>query len=335
MPEFEKIPEPKNKFTEFQKKYNLASKGTAKLLGTNIALFVCMLLPLLLVGFIWTDFGTPVVGTKFISEGIATVTLFVIGELLMVWIGSSGGKLDSDYIEARKEFDTIVNEVNRIGTALLNVFCDWQIDIELEHAVFTRLRSLYLTRSDWEKIKGLSYDELKAKYGRKKAKCIMAIHDLEPIELNEAILLFDNVTDGFARGGVPISGETYLHNRARSVKMILSAMFTGVLTVSIAITLTSDISWARVVYTAFKLIVLLYRMVVGYNRGAKAYNTVEVCQLKAKSNYLRQYKKFVVDKIFVKLGDKYGDIECYISDENCGEDLEEQAVIQDEKTTDK
>ena len=38
-------------------------------------------------------------------------------------------------------------------------------------------------------------------------------------------------------------------------------------------------------------------------------------QLKAKSNYLHQYKKFVEDKMYLKLGDKYGDISCYIEDE--------------------
>jgi hypothetical protein len=55
-------------------------------------------------------------------------------------------------------------------------------------------------------------------------------------------------------------------------------------------------------------------MAKGYDRGARAYNTVEVTQLKAKTNYLRQYVRFVENKIYMKLGDKYGDISCFVGD---------------------
>lgn len=294
MAEFEKIPEPKDKFTEFQKKYNVASKGTAKILGANIAMFVCILLPVLLICFIWADVGIPTLGVDFLAEGILTVTLFVIGEMLMARIGADGGKLDTEYIDARTTYETILAEVHNIGTTLLNTFCDRQIDVELEHAIATRLRALYLTQEEWENIKNLPFKQLKKTYGRKKAKAIESIRCLKPIELNEAILLFDS-SDSLTRGGVPVSGDVYIRAHTRSIKSILVSLFTGVLTVSIAITLTSDISWARVVYTIFKLVVLLFRMALGYSLGAKAFNTMEVVQLQAKCNYLRQYKKFVLE----------------------------------------
>lgn len=323
MAEFERIPEPKDKLAEFQKKYNTASKSTMKLLGENIAIFVCMLLPIILIGFIWSDVGTPALGLNLIPEGVVTVTLFVIGEMMMAKIGADGGKLDSEYICAKEEFNKLVAGVHNIGTSFLNIFCDWQIDVELEHAVSTRLRALYMTRSEWNEIKDKSYTELKAIYGSKKAKCIAALNGLEPIELNEAILLFDNAAEGFARGGVPISGERYIHNPYRSLSMILSAVFAGFLTVSVAITLTSDISWARVVYTIFKLVVLLYRMALGYSRGAKAYNTIEVVQLQAKCNYLRQYIRFVNDKTYLKLDGKHGDIIRHLDNNNIQTEEEE------------
>jgi hypothetical protein len=173
----------------------------------------------------------------------------------------------------------------------------------MEHATVTRLRSLRLTQADWEKVKDMTRKEIKERYGRKKARRIYALLDLDPIELNEAILLYDGFYD-FSRGGVPLSGEGYLHKQTHSAKMILSSIFTGLLTVSVAITLTADISWARVVYTIFKLVVLLYRMAVGYNMGAKAYNTIEVGQLQAKCNYLRQYLRFVIDKAYLKYEEK-------------------------------
>jgi hypothetical protein len=324
MSELERI-ETKDKWGDFQKKYNATSKGIARLFGTNVALFVCILLPILLIGFIWTDFGIPTIGTKFISEGIVTVALFVIGEVMMSKIGADGGKLDTEYTTARNDFITLVNNVHDIGTSFLNLFCDWQIDVEFEHATITRLRSLHITQADWEKVKDMPKKELVKKYGRKKAHKILALARLEPIELNDGILLFDGSND-LSRGGIPISGEGYLHKKTHSAKMVLSSIFTGLLTVSAAITLTSDISWARVVYTFFKLVVLLYRMAVGYNMGAKAYNTIEVGQLQAKSNYLRQYIRFVTDKTYLSIEDKYGSMVVKKVDEEVDEKVDEEVT---------
>lgn len=315
MAEFEKIPDPKDKISEFQRKYNSVSKSTARLIAANAALFVCLLLPILLIGFIWMDFGIPSFGIKYISEGVVTVALFTIGELMMMRLGADGGKLDGDYIDAKKEFKQLLDEVNEIGTILLSLFCDWQIDIEMDHAVLTRLRSLKFTQADWEKVKDLPKAELKKKYGGRKTRAIMALRKLSPIDLNEAILLFDGAADGFARGGVPISGDEFLYKKTHSINMALSVIFMGLLTVSFAITLTSDVSWARVLYTMFKVVILVYRMAVGYNLGAKAYNSVEVRQLQAKSNYLRQYLRFMKEKTYLNLEDKYGTVQCYVGGE--------------------
>ena len=315
MGELERISEKGRRFTDFQKNYNLTSKTLVHILGTNMALFICMLLPIFLIGFIWTDFGIPTLDLRFVSDGIVTVVLFTIGELMMRRIGADGGKLDNEYISAKDEFGTLVRKVCDLGIMFMSVFCEWQIDMELDQARATRLRPLRFTRKEWAMLNDMSYSELVDKYGKRRAKKIMELKELEPIELNEAILLYDN-GNALSRGGVPESGEAFLKSKSRTIKTILSCVFTGLLTVSVAISLTSDISFARVMYTVFKLLVLLYRMAIGYSLGAKAYNTIEVRQLQVKSNYLRQYVRFVNDKTYLKLGDKYGDVACYISEED-------------------
>lgn len=315
MADLERIPEKRDKLTDFEKNYNLTSKRLVHILGTNMALFICILLPIFLIGFIWTDFGVPEVGIKFLSDGIVTVILFVIGEVMMMRVGADGGKLDAEYISAKNDFTDLAKKVYDVGTMFMSFFCEWQIDVELEQAIATRLRPLRLTRNDWDRLKDMPYSDLQNTYGKKRAKKIMELKDLNPIELNEAILLYDN-ENGFARGGVPISAEGYLKKKTHSIEMLLSCIFTGLLTVSVAMTLTSDISFARVMYTVFKLIVLIYRMAVGYGIGAKAYNTVEVKQLQAKSNYLRNYIRFVDDKTYLKLGNKYGDISCLVAEKD-------------------
>ena len=76
----------------------------------------------------------------------------------------------------------------------------------------------------------------------------------------------------------------------------------------------------------FKLTMLLYRMSRGYSRGSKAYNTVEVKQLKAKTMYLKQYVKFIEGKIYLKLGDKYGDVSQFVGTEYNNEYEKKESV---------
>lgn len=298
--------EREDKLSDFQKKYNITQKNFAAVLGKNLTLFLVMLLPLLLIGFVWTDFGKVVIDTKMISDGILTVMLFTCGEILMTRLGTEGGKMDEEYKASKTAFDGLLEEVGRVGTMLITVFCEWQIDLEMEQAIRFRLRMIRMGRDEYESVKDDTPEELRAKYGRAKARKIMDITELKPIELNESILLYNG--EYAARGGVPISGDAYLRSKKSMVETVLACIFTGLLTVSVVVTLTSDITMARVIYTMFKLAMLLFRMVKGFDRGARAYNTIEVRMNKAKCNYLRQYLKFIEDKTYLRLGDKYGDI---------------------------
>lgn len=313
MNELETMPEQGERITNFQKKYNVTSKNFVYFLGKNITLFICMLIPLLLIGFIWTDFGAVIISPKLVSDGIVTVLMFVVGEMMMTRLGADGGKLDADYLEAKTEYETLLGKVAEIGTMFMGVFCDWQIDVEMEQAVLHRLRLIRMTLKDYEAVKDLSKEELEQKFGSAKAAKIIEINNLKPIELNEAVLLYDGVKT--VRGGVPESADGYLRSKKHIVEVVISCLFTGLLTVSVVLSMTSDVNFARVIYTVYKLVMLLFRMAKGYDRGARAYNTIEVRQKKAKSNYLRQYLKFMEEKIYLKLGDKYGDISCYINND--------------------
>ena len=313
MEELERIELATDKVSDFQKKYNISQKKIAYIIGKNLTLFVCMLIPLLLVGFIWVELGDIVFRTNMIADGALTVSLFIVGEIMMTRFGTDGGKMDTDYVVSKNEFDSLVKKVGEVGSMLLGVFCDWQIDVEMEQAIHFRLRMLRLTPKMWEEIKNLSPAELEARFGKQRAKKMLEIINLKPIELNEAILLYNG--EYTARGGVPESGEAYIHKKRHIIGTVIACIFTGLLTVTVVVTMTSDITLARVIYTIFKLTMLLFRMAIGYNRGARAYNTVEVRQLKAKSNYLQQYIRFVEEKLYVKLGDKYGDISCFVGEE--------------------
>jgi hypothetical protein len=313
MADLERIEMQLDRAEDFQKRYNVRAKGLATIIGKNLTLFVCMLVPFLLIGFIWTEFGPVEIGPRLLSDGVLTVSLFVVGEVMMTRLGADGGKLDTEYIKSKDEYDTLVRKVGEIGALLMGIFCDWQIDLEMEQAIHSRLRILRIPPKVWIEIKDLPRAELERMYGKSKAKKILEIRELKPIELNEAILLYDGDRSG--RGGVPISAEEYLKSRSHFIKTFIACVFTGLLTVTVAVTLTQDITFARVIYTIFKLVMLIFRMAKGYDRGARAYNTIEVRQYKARSNYLRAYVKFVTDKIYLKVGDRYGDVSSFIGED--------------------
>ena len=318
MKELERLEESTKKVEDFQKQYNINSKNIAYLVGKNLTLFVCMLLPLLTIGFIWTEFGNVIFQTKTIVDAVLTVTLFTVGEIMMTRLGTDGGKMDEEYTEAKGVFEEFLQKTLNIGTIFMGVFCDWQIDVELEQAVKTRLRLLKMTNKQFDEVKDLSPAQLKKKYGKRKAKKLQAIIDLEPIELNESILLYNGEYD--LRGGVPENGEEYIHEKKHMITTIISCIFTGLLTVTVAVTLTTDITFARVVYTIFKLTMLLFRMAKGYERGAKAYNTVEVKNLKVRTNYLRQYIKFVEEETYLKFKDEYEELKEILGEDEVPEE---------------
>lgn len=323
MKELERMNEPRDKFSDFQSKYNSTAKSIARLLSTNMILFVCLLLPVFLIGTVWTDFGAPEFSVKFVSEGIVTVALFIVGESLMMRVGADGGKLDPEYTTARDELGSLIDKANNVGTMLMSIFCEWQIDLELKQATEIRLRRLKMTPEELEEVKKLSHKQIIKKYGKLQAMRMFEYYRLEPIELNESVLMYDDAFDK-SRGGVPLGGDSFLKKKMLSWRMVISCAFTGLVTVSVVMTLTADANFSRVMYTVFKLIILLFRMVLGYNTGAKAYNTVEARQLKAKSHYLREYLSFVENKTYLKIGDKYGDVSCYLYED--GEPMANEAA---------
>ena len=311
--ELERLESTTQKVNDFQRKYNDSSKSIAVFLGNNLTLLLCMLIPVLLVAFVWVEFGELIFHTRMLVDGVVTIVLFACGETLMVRFGTEGGRLDSEYITAKNDFEETVKKVIEVGTGFLGVFCDWQIDTELEQATHLRLRQLRMTPKMWNEVKHLSPEELEKRFGKIKARKLIAISELEPIELNEAVLLYNG--EGDHRGSLPKSGYEHIHNKRQVISSALSLVFTGLLTVSIAISLTTDISWARVIYTAYKLTMLLFRMMKGYERGATAYNTFEARRYQAKTMYLKNYVKFVENKTYLEIADKYEELSYLIKKE--------------------
>ncbi len=298
-----------DRLVEKQKDHNKKSKYYAKIIGANLTSYICIMIPMLLIGFIWTDSGLPKIGWSLFSDALVTVVLFIIAENSAMQIGVEGGKLDDDYIRLHDEYLSLTDKIKKIGTSLMVPFCYWQIDVEYSTAVRTKCRSVGISVKEYEqKYKGKSLEELTKILPPIKAAKIHAINEMKPIELTPEVIL----TDGRRledRGGVPESADEYIDRKSKSTKHIVISVLTAAITVVPSFALTRDLSFGRVIYTLLKIIVLLMRMYKGYSQGAAAYNTVEVRHIEAKVMYEYAYLEYLDKKIYTKHGDKYGNIE--------------------------
>lgn len=318
-----------DRILEKQKEHNKRSKDIAKIFGANLTLYICIMIPAILIGFIWTDTDLPKIGWGLLCDGILTVFLFFLAEYSMIQLGISGGKLDDEYNKYHEEYLELTVNVRKMGTALMYPFCDWQIDLEYHTFVKERLRAAKIPYKEWENsYSKMSIEELKQALGIKKAAQVAAINAIDPIELTPDMILTDGRGKS-GRGGVVESGEDYIDRKKKSWQHILIGAFTAVFTVSVALTLTQDISFTRVLYTFVKLIALFFRMSSGYNAGAKAYNTIEVRHIQSKIALEHAYIEYVEKKFYLNFGDKYGDVTEYLPKEEQHDSREQENIKED------
>jgi len=283
--------------------YNVISKNLAQIIGASIVPIVLLMLPLLLIGFIWTEFGDIVFSTHMISDGAIMTVLLITGHILALKLGKDGGKLDDDYIKAKNTYEQLTEDIYKVGTLYLGAFCLWQVDLEYEEAIRVRLFGLKIPPKEWNTLKDMSCEDLVEKYGKKRGKKLYDLQKLPQIELNEAILLYEGGTSW--RGSITPSAEESLRSKGQWINLALTTLLTSIITISCVFTFTSDISFAKVIYTIFKLVLLLAQMARGYEKGAHAYNTTQVMHFKSKSMYLREYLRFMNDNIYERLPEKY------------------------------
>lgn len=273
--------------------FNARQKSFAKIVGDNLASYVCVLIFVLLIGFIWTDIRINVFTTAFLSDSLVSAVMFILADICMAQVGARVGKLDGDYIKIHGEYLSLRKTVIDAGITLMDAFCDWQIDVEYEFYVRKQCKALKIGYEDYmEKYSEKDLGELKALLPVSKAAAVYALNQAKHIELTPDMLLTDGKVKN-TRGGLGMSGEEYVekHTTGR-LHLLITAVFAVVAAVP-AFTLTQDASVGRIIFTIFKLAVLSYRMFIGYSRGAKGFNSVEPRHLQAKMRYLHLYLEYI------------------------------------------
>ncbi|MBP3376185.1 MAG: hypothetical protein J6L83_05425 [Clostridia bacterium] len=312
---------------EKQKQHNDRQKMIAKTIGENFATFGLFAVMVLMIGSIWTEFGIFTDWQKFLSEAFITIVLYILADFYASSIGTIGGKLDDDYVKNHNEYLALRETVRKAGIVLMDMFCDWQIDVEYEYYIRRRCRELKLDYKEYmstyhdktlEELKNMfPLEEVKEKnfWGKvfgtwrnakvsSKAAKIFALNQVKHIELTPDILLTDGKVRN-ERGGVPICGEEYVEEHTVGWKHILVTAFFAIVAAIPVINLIREFSVAMLIYTIFKIALMLYRMYAGYSRGAKAYNAIDPKSLQSKVKYLGLYLEFLDKRIYETLGDRY------------------------------
>lgn len=335
-------PTSEEKRVQRHKEHNRRQKNITKIIGENLASYALVLIVALMVVFIWADIGLFKDWKTFFGDAAVTIVLYILADICSTYIGAQGGKLDDGYIKIHQYYLDLRERVRTSGITLMPMFCDWQIDEEYQYYIRRRCKEAKIDYAEYmEKYHGKSLEELReifpyedfqnvfsqeeknkrgfvdrVKIVHKKAKSayrgtktsskaakIFSINQVKPIELTPDILMTDGKVKNL-RGDVPMGGEEYIEKHTKSKQHIALTVVICVISAVPVFTLAREFSVGALIYTIFKITLLLYRMYSGYTRGAKGYNTVEPKHIEAKIKYLYMYLEFLDKKTYETL-DKY------------------------------
>lgn len=293
---------------ERQKLRNDKSKYWAAVIGQNMSLAVCFMIPAFLITLIWTETSLPSLGMSLAMETILTAALFIFAEWASINVGIPSGKLDDEYIAVQRKFLERKAAVKAKGILKMGIFCEWQIDEELTSAKKALCRKLKI---DWRVYKTemapLTESELIEDYGKVKGRLIHKINALEPIELTPELILGEQ-REGL-RGGISVSGDEYVSKQKYGKMNLLKSVMTIVLTVGVGFTISPGVTWGKIVFTIYRLIAVFIRMKTGFDKGAKAFNRIEVRHRESQIYYMDKYEEFLnTPGLYENVARKYGDV---------------------------
>ena len=333
---------------EKDREYNSRMKNTMRFIGENMATCTVILTAMILVGSAFGDVGLNVFSARTAVNFILTFTGLLLIEYMASKSGAVCGKTYPEYIDLHKVYLDMRDAIFKRGIALMDIFCDWQVDVEYEFYMRRRCKQLKIDYKEYcEKFSKMSLEELSDMFTHKgeekprfklrhpirsvidiyrfakvsnEAKNIFYLRSIQPIELTPEILLTDGKPRR-SRGGVGISGDEHLEHQTTGVGHIVASV-ASVLLPFLPLFLSKEWSWSLLFDAGIRLVSIFMRYYRGYSNGARAFNTVEVKHLQDKIQYFHLYNEYLDKKIYLEFGDKYGELPgAKSSEENMVEDL--------------
>ena len=317
---------------EKDREYNGRMKNTMRFIGENMATCTIVLVSILLVGSVFGELGFNVFNKYLVLDFILTFAGLLTIEYLASKSGVRCGKTYDEYIKLHDIYLSMREAIYKRGITLMDMFCDWQVDVEYEYYIrrmCKRLKIDYntyldvyskmsleeisdmLTHKGEEKPKFTLKSPIRSaiavyRYGKisNTAKNIFYLRSIQHITLTPEILLTDG-KPGRGRGGVAPSGQEHLERKTTGAGHIIAVAITVACTI-IPLFLLYGWSWTMLFSAVLKLASIFWRYYSGYSKGAQAFNTVEVKHISDKVQYFHLYNEFLDKKFFIKLKEKYG-----------------------------
>lgn len=317
---------------EKDREYNTRMKNTMRVIGENMATCTIVLATSILIGSVFGDVGFNVFSEYMVMDFVITFAVFIIVEVMASKGGSRCGKTYPEYIDLHTVYLTMREAIYKRGISLMDMFCDWQVDVEYEFYMRRRCKKLKIDYNTYVDIYSkMSLEELSDMFTHKGeenpkfslkhpirtaidihnytkvselAKDIVALKAVKPIELTPEILLTDGKPRR-SRGGVGISGEEHLERHTTGVGHMIATIPMILLTILPAF-MSKGFSWTLLFAAAIKLMGVCLRYYRGFSSGAKAFNTVEIKHLQDKIQYFYLYHEYLDKKIYLDLEEKYG-----------------------------
>ena len=331
---------------EKDREYNTRMKNTMRVIGENMATCTIVLATSILIGSVFGDVGINMFSEYMIMDFAITFAVFLIVEYMASKGGSRCGKTYPEYIDLHTIYLNMREAIYKRGIALMDMFCDWQVDVEYDHYIRRRCKKLKINyRTFVDEYSKMSLEELsdmfthkgeeKPKFSLKHpiktaiaihnytkvselAKDIVALKAIKPIELTPEILLTDGKPRR-SRGGVGISGEEHLEQHTTGAGHIIITIPMVLLTILPAF-MSKGFTWSLLFAAALKLMGVLMRYYRGFSPGAKAFNTIEIKHLQDKIQYFHLYNEYLDKKIYLDLEEKYGKLPNSLKKEAGNED---------------
>jgi hypothetical protein len=291
-----------------QKLRNDKSKYIAAVIGQNMSLAVCFMIPVFLIALIWTEATLPRIGVSLATETFLTAALFIFAEWASINVGIPSGKLDDEYLAIQEAFNAKKVVVKARGILKMRVFCEWQIDEEMVESKKTLCRKLKIDWNTYQsEMANKTEKELIETYGKIRGRAIWHINSLDPIELTPELILGERLDN--QRGGISISGDDYVSKQKYGKGSLVRSVLTVVLTVGIGFAFAPGVTWGKIVYTIYRLIAVFIRMKVGFDKGARAFNRIEVKHRESQIYYMDKYEEFLdTPGLYESVAEKYGEM---------------------------
>lgn len=285
-------------------------------IGNNLIFWLCCAVPFIAIALIWVDTSLPQLGLALLGEGLPVVFLMIVAERLTVFVGAKNGKTDPKYLEARRKYEEEKTRVvSKCGRMRAPEFCTWYINHEYNQEYKRRLRKLRISQEEFETLKAQKFLKQLRALGTKRLIEFQMLLRMDYINLTPD-MLFDEESVNKERG-LGQSGEEKVHEKTWGLKGIIISLVSAACTISIALSLTKDPSWLRVLYTIAKVFAILYRMARGLNDGTEAYTRTEVKHKAQQTKFLGLYDEFCESAEAQKGADTYSrEVPCELGNPN-------------------